>query len=85
MLDRYSVITSTPKLAQNNSRALMKILLQPAFEAAEVLFLSDVEAELDAAKAAGLELCTPVRDGQAVSDAHPYINDFSEFSAELLA
>jgi enolase-phosphatase E1 len=49
-----------------------------------VLFLSDVEAELDAAKAAGLRTLHLIRDGQEASDIHPYINDFTAFSAELL-
>ena len=53
--------------------------------AAEVLFLSDVEAELDAAAAAGLQGCQVVRpgdqvvrpgDGTVVSAHHPVAADF---------
>lgn len=46
--------------------------------AAEVLFLSDVDAELDAAVAAGLQACQVVRpgDGTAASANHPFAADF---------
>ncbi|KPM76625.1 acireductone synthase [Pseudoalteromonas sp. UCD-33C] len=71
--------------AKQQQSSYENIIAELPFDAAEVLFLSDVVAELDAAKAAGLVTLHLVRDGQAVSDAHPYINDFSEFSAELLA
>jgi enolase-phosphatase E1 len=45
---------------------------------AEVLFLSDVEAELDAAAAAGLRTCQLVRpeDGTVASDRHMAAVDF---------
>lgn len=44
----------------------------------EALFLSDVEAELDAASAAGLRTCQLVReaDGTVPSDRHPTAVDF---------
>lgn len=47
---------------------------------AEVLFLSDVEAELDAAAVAGLRTCQLVRaaDGTAASDRHQVAADFTE-------
>ncbi len=46
----------------------------------EVLFLSDVEAELDAAAAAGLRTCQLVRaaDGTLPSDRHQVAADFPE-------
>jgi enolase-phosphatase E1 len=71
--------------AKQQQRSYENIIAELPFDAAEVLFLSDVEAELNAAKAAGLRTLHLVRDGQQVSDAHPYINDFTTFSAELLA
>ncbi len=45
---------------------------------AEVLFLSDVEAELDAAAAAGMRTCQLVRpeDGTVASDRHAAVPDF---------
>ena len=47
---------------------------------AEVLFLSDIEAELDAAAAAGLRTCQLVRpqDGTVASDRHAVAKDFPE-------
>ena len=46
---------------------------------AELLFLSDLEAELDAAAAAGLRTCQVLRpqDGAAVAAAHPTAADFT--------
>ena len=46
----------------------------------EVLFLSDVEDELDAASAAGLRTCKLVRsqDGTAASEVHPNAAEFVE-------
>lgn len=44
----------------------------------EVLFLSDVGAELDAARAAGLRTCQLLRDAKAVAaPAHPQAADFN--------
>lgn len=65
--------------------AYENIIAQLPFAANEVLFLSDVAAELDAAKGAGLKTLHLIRDGQASSPEHNYINDFSQFTAEHLA
>jgi enolase-phosphatase E1 len=48
--------------------------------AAECLFLSDIEAELDAASAAGLQTCQLVRpqDATVASLRHPHAADFAE-------
>ena len=53
---------------------------------AEVLFLSDVEAELDAAATAGLRTCQVVRanDGTVASERHLVAADFGEV-AKLFA
>ncbi|KTF13750.1 acireductone synthase [Pseudoalteromonas sp. H105] len=71
--------------AKQESVAYQNIISQLPFVANEVLFLSDVVAELDAAKNAGLKTLLLIRDGQASSPAHNYINDFSQFTAEHLA
>jgi len=49
---------------------------------ADILFLSDVEAELDAAAAAGLATCQLVRpdDRTIASDRHPRAADFAAIS-----
>jgi enolase-phosphatase E1 len=51
----------------------------------EVLFLSDVEAELDAAEMAGLRTCHVVRpeDGTVASDRHPVAADFPGVAAQF--
>lgn len=71
--------------AKQQPSAYENIISQLPFVANEVLFLSDVAAELDAAKSAGLKTLHLIRDGQASSPAHNYINDFSQFTAEHLA
>lgn len=45
----------------------------------EVLFLSDIEDELDAAAAAGMRTCQLVReeDGTVPSERHPFVADFA--------
>jgi enolase-phosphatase E1 len=52
---------------------------------AEVLFLSDIEAELDAAASAGLRTCQLVRpgDGTIASDRHVVVADFAAVAAEF--
>ncbi len=57
---------------------------QLPYLADEILFLSDVVEELDAAHAAGMKTLQLLRDGQASSPAHPFIHDFSEFKEEAL-
>lgn len=45
---------------------------------AEILFLSDVEAELDAAKAAGMHTIQLVREGTSPTQKHATAKDFNE-------
>ena len=54
-----------------------------ALPPAEILFLSDVEAELDAARESGLATCQLVRaeDGTVASDRHPTAADFGAVAA----
>jgi enolase-phosphatase E1 len=48
-------------------------------EGSQVLFLSDIGEELDAARAAGMRTTQLLRDARAVpSAAHPQVRDFSE-------
>ncbi|MGO9816865.1 MAG: acireductone synthase [Acidocella sp.] len=51
----------------------------------EMLFLSDVEAELDAAKASGLQTCQLVRaeDGTAASARHETAKDFDDVARKF--
>ena len=59
-----------------------RIAIALALPAPDVLFLSDVEAELDAARSAGLLTCQLVRpgDGTIASDAHEQAADFDAVS-----
>ncbi len=52
---------------------------------AEVLFLSDMEAELDAASSAGLRTCQVVRpaDGTVASERHRSVGDFPGVTEEF--
>lgn len=55
------------------------ILKRIGLSGEQVLFLSDVGEELDAARAAGLHTCQLLRDDKAVAfAAHPQARDFSE-------
>lgn len=55
------------------------ILRQIGFSGDEVLFLSDIGEELDAARAAGMKTCQLLRDTKARPSAgHPQARDFSE-------
>lgn len=50
-----------------------------------ILFLSDVEAELDAAAAAGLQTLQLVRSGTTASSHHATVSNFDEITAQLPA
>ena len=65
--------------AKREAASYARIARETGHPPAEMLFLSDVEAELDAARAAGLHTCWLVRD-QAPDPAatHPQVRDFSE-------
>lgn len=61
--------------------AYQAIVKQIGVAASEILFLSDVGEELDAARAAGLATAQLIRDAKAVSfPAHPQASDFSKVS-----
>ncbi len=48
-------------------------------QAADVLFLSDIEAELDAARAAGMQTTWLIRDGEApLVPSHPVVRSFQD-------
>lgn len=46
----------------------------------QILFLSDVEAELDAAKSVGMQTVQLVREGTQKSEKHPTARNFSELT-----
>jgi enolase-phosphatase E1 len=55
-----------------------KIVRSIGCEASEILFLSDIKAELDAAHGAGLQTLWLVRDREpTIAAAHSQVNNFS--------
>jgi enolase-phosphatase E1 len=64
--------------AKREPEAYRKILTALEMPGAEVLFLSDIPEELDAAKAAGVSGIQLVRPGTAPTNRHRSVRDFSE-------
>lgn len=65
--------------AKRETSAYQAILAEIGLPADQVLFLSDIGAELDAAREAGLCTCQLLRDAKAVAaPAHPSARDFHE-------
>jgi enolase-phosphatase E1 len=60
-------------------RAISAVIGEPG---ESILFLSDTLAELDAARAAGLETCAVDRDGAADAGTHRRVTSFAEISVE---
>ncbi|HEX7381834.1 MAG TPA: acireductone synthase [Nevskiaceae bacterium] len=72
----YFDTTTGPKRETASYRRIAERIALPA---AEILFLSDLGAELDAASMAGMHTCQLVRDEQAVpAEAHRQARDFSQ-------
>jgi enolase-phosphatase E1 len=66
---------------KRESASYKDIVKQIGIPASEILFLSDVGEELDAARAAGLATAQLIRDTKAVSfPAHAQASDFSKIS-----
>lgn len=65
--------------AKREAQAYRAIVGQLALPAGDVLFLSDIGAELDAARQAGMQTCQLLRDDKAVAaPAHPQARSFAE-------
>ena len=65
---------------KREAESYRKIASAMALAPAEILFLSDVEAELDAAAAAGMQTLLLARDQQPQQPAHPMVSSFDEIS-----
>ncbi len=64
--------------AKREAQSYRNILKQIGFAGDEVLFLSDIGEELDAAREAGMKTCQLLRDAKAKPfAAHPHAKDFS--------
>ena len=65
--------------AKRETAAYAAILGQIGLKGEEVLFLSDIGEELDAARAAGINTCQLLRDEKARAfPAHPHARDFTQ-------
>lgn len=74
------------KIDANSYRAIStQLAAVHAVAPTEILFLSDVEAELDAAREAGMQTCWLVRDGELPEQpAHRAVRSFDDIQPELL-
>ncbi|KAF7767672.1 enolase-phosphatase E1 [Pseudoalteromonas citrea] len=66
---------------KKEAQSYLNIVEQLPYLASEILFLSDIVEELDAAKSAGLATLQLWRDGQTQSAAHPIITDFNQYTS----
>ncbi|MCS6931211.1 MAG: acireductone synthase [Acetobacteraceae bacterium] len=82
LFDGFFDTTTGPKREAASYRAILSAL---GAAAGESLFLSDVEAELDAAAEAGLRTCQLVRpeDGTRPGARHPVAPDFAAVAARF--
>ncbi|WP_100914747.1 acireductone synthase [Pseudoalteromonas spongiae] len=68
---------------KKDASSYANILEKIGFAGSEVLFLSDIVTELDAAKSAGMHTLQLWRDNQEKSNQHPAIDDFNQFDEAL--
>ncbi|HEY6154495.1 MAG TPA: acireductone synthase, partial [Candidatus Udaeobacter sp.] len=66
--------------AKRDSKSYAAIAMDMKMPPGEILFLSDVAAELDAAQNAGLQTGLVIRPGNAPTplNSHPILNDFED-------
>ncbi len=69
--------------AKRETDAYRKIAAELRRPASEILFLSDVEAELDAAQAAGMRTLQIVRPGTVAGRLHATARSFEEVPADI--
>jgi enolase-phosphatase E1 len=82
LFQAYFDTTTGPKREAASYGTIAKGIGLPA---AEILFLSDIEAELDAASAAGLQTCQLLRaeDGTTPTTRHATAADFTEVAQKF--
>ena len=80
MLPLFSGHFDTRTGAKHDRDSYISIAAELSVEANNILFLSDIEAELDAALAAGFQTCWVIRDGTSPASAskHPIVSNFTE-------
>ncbi|MFT5500062.1 MAG: enolase-phosphatase E1 [Woeseiaceae bacterium] len=80
LFEGYFDTQTGPKMAAASYREIAK---QIQLDAAEILFLSDVADELDAAQSAGMNTLQLVRDDKVVPGTHPVARDFDAVQSLL--
>ena len=65
---------------KREASAYRKIATDIGLPAAEILFLSDIEEELDAAREAGMATTLLVRDQRPAESRHPQVQNFQQIS-----
>lgn len=63
---------------KKEAESYLRIIREIGVPADEILFLSDVAEELDAARDAGMQTCQLVRDDDVSIGSHPIARDFDE-------
>ncbi len=71
--------------AKREPSAYAAIARKTGLPAGEILFLSDIVQELDAAHDAGMQTVQVLRDGVTPQDAHPIARDFDDVNRWLAA
>lgn len=75
----FSGYFDTTTGAKQDVESYRRIASAIGLPAAEILFLSDIEAELDAAREAGMQTCQLVREGELeMAAAHRQVRGFSD-------
>lgn len=78
MTDLFNDYFDTRIGHKREKESYSKIANALTLEPGEILFLSDIEEELDAAKSAGFEVLQLVRPGTIPSKTHKTVRDFSQ-------
>lgn len=81
LTDLFSGYFDTKIGQKKETDSYRKICDEIGLEAGEIMFLSDIAEELDAAKEAGMKTCQLIREGQPES-GHPHACDFSKISLD---
>jgi len=77
LLSGYFDTTTGPKQSADSYRKIQQAIGHPANT---LLFLSDIEAELDAAAEAGLHTCLLDREQAGLESRHPVVSDFNHIN-----
>jgi len=63
---------------KQDAQAYRAIVEQLQLPAAQILFLSDIKGELDAAREAGMQTVWSMREGKSEDPSHPQVQNFDE-------